>query len=51
MKFWSKKPPPSAADPIEEKLGRDLLALDGGLGLFRLVHLLGAMRGPRESLD
>jgi SAM-dependent methyltransferase len=32
-----------AADGIEEALGERLLALDGGLGLFRLVHLLAAV--------
>jgi SAM-dependent methyltransferase len=35
-------------DGIEEGLGVRLLALDGGLGLFRLVHLLAAIaRAPR----
>lgn len=46
----TRKPRPSAADPIsEERLGRELLALDGGLGLFRLVHLLDAVRRARPT--
>lgn len=58
MTFWRRNSPirrprervsPAASeshaiqDPVTEKLGRDLLALDGGLGLFRLVHLLDAL--------
>ncbi len=33
---------PATDDPIDEWLGRELLGLDGGLGLFRLAHLLHA---------
>lgn len=48
--------PDSTADPVpdwvEEDLGRRLLGLDGGLGLFRWVHLLDALRraGPPRSV-
>ena len=35
-------PPPPALDWIVEDCGRRLLQLDGGLGLFRWVHLLDA---------
>jgi SAM-dependent methyltransferase len=41
-------------DPIEESLGRGLLGLDGGLGLFRWVHLLDAVTRaghPRSALS
>jgi len=34
---------PATDDPIDEWLGRELLGLDGGLGLFRLAHLLDAI--------
>ena len=33
----------SLSDPIEDSLGKGLMGLDGGLGLFRLVHLLDAL--------
>ncbi|MCM2317575.1 MAG: class I SAM-dependent methyltransferase [Thermoanaerobaculia bacterium] len=36
-----------AADPLLDAIGRQLLRLDSGLGLFRLVHLLDAIsRSP-----
>jgi SAM-dependent methyltransferase len=44
--------PPDAEAPVvltEEALGQALLRLDGGLGLFRLAHLLDAIgRAPRR---
>ncbi len=48
--------PNLAANPlpdwVEEDLGRRLLGLDGGLGLFRWIHLLDAFRrsGPPSSV-
>jgi SAM-dependent methyltransferase len=48
-------PPGTAAVPLdEESLGRALLRLDGGLGLFRLAHLEDAVRrlsGVRSILS
>lgn len=49
------RPDPAAApapDWVEEDLGRRLLGLDGGLGLFRWVHLFDAFRrtGPPRSV-
>jgi SAM-dependent methyltransferase len=35
--------PPRAPDWLEEEVGRRLLQLDGGLGLFRWVHLVHAL--------
>jgi SAM-dependent methyltransferase len=42
-------PPPDPEAPValtEEALGQALLRFDAGLGLFRLVHLLDALRRP-----
>jgi SAM-dependent methyltransferase len=39
----------SISDPILCDLGRQLLSLDAGLGLFRLVHLLEAIRVVNET--
>ena len=36
--------PDEPVDPTEEALGQALLRLDSGLGLFRLAHLLDAIR-------
>jgi SAM-dependent methyltransferase len=53
--FLSPPPDPEApVAPTEEELGRALLRLDSGLGLFRLVHLLDALRhspGVRSVLS
>lgn len=53
-----RPPPPSDPEALteltEESLGRLLLRTDGGLGLFRLVHLLDAIRrgpAPRTILS
>ena len=40
---------PATDDPIDEWLGRELLGLDGGLGLFRLAHLLDAIERFRQT--
>ena len=44
--------PAAVSDWVEEDLGRRLLGLDGGLGLFRWVHLLDAFRraGPPRTV-
>jgi SAM-dependent methyltransferase len=58
VRFGLRPPPPSDPEALteltEESIGRLLLRTDGGLGLFRLVHLLDAIgRGavPRTILS
>jgi SAM-dependent methyltransferase len=40
--------PESHGDPAEETLGQQLMILDSGLGLFRLVHLLDALSKAKD---